>query len=137
MQSVDVKLQDKIMKDGGVRIVLGDALCVKPASREVHNHALNTLSARARATMDIPDPPRNVVRSMEGLMGTKSEANPYKGRCWVYMCDIVPKTATAGTTVANHVNDYMQSFSNQPSWKPTLPCRRQNKAEHGVQMLRC
>ena len=69
IQTVDVKLQNKIVKNAGIRVVLGDAFCIKPSSREARNHGLNTLSARARATLGFPEIPRNILRTMKLFWG--------------------------------------------------------------------
>ena len=105
-----MKLGEKTFKDAGIRLVLGDAKAIKPGSREAYNHALSTLSMRARKTMTMPDAPRNLVHTKNHLFVTNALANPYRGRCWTYVFEVVPKNTAGLAAVSTHFDRFVQTM---------------------------
>ena len=110
IETVDVQLGKKTFKDAGIRLVLGDAKAIKPGSSETYNHALSTLSMRARKTMTMPDAPRNLVHTKNHLFVTNALANPYRGRCWTYVFEVVPKNSAGMASVSTHFDRFVQTM---------------------------
>ena len=110
IETVDVKLGKKIFKDAGLRLVLGDAQAIKPGSRETYDHVLNSLSTRARQTMSLPQAPRHLIHTKDHVFVTNALANPYRGRCWTYVFEVVPRNAAGKASVATHFDQFVQSM---------------------------
>ena len=95
MEMVDVKMKSKIMKNAGVRVTMGDAVAIKAGAPEARNHGLSTMSERARGAMSLPDCPRSCTVTQNKFVGPLADLNPYKGKCWTYIYEVVPNTPQA------------------------------------------
>ena len=128
MEMVDTKFNNKLTKNVGVRVTLGDAMAIKPSAAEARSHALSTLSERARGAMNLPDCPRGCTVTVNGLIGPQAAMNPYKGRGWTYIYEVVPKTPAACTAAITHASKYMKAIMKQAYLETDLSVPATDKA---------
>ncbi|CAK0902823.1 unnamed protein product, partial [Prorocentrum cordatum] len=71
------------------------------------------VTERARAALSLPDKPRGVEYLTHGLIPPQGDSNPYKGRSWTFVVDVVATTNAAQESALTHAMKLAQAILEQ------------------------